>query len=116
MSTILGNPITLGGGGAKLNIDFGTTPPSDTSKLWVPLANKPDAIECSPVLNYGSEIYSGVVGSLNTNTYNQPSCCYLNGKIYVIVKPNSADNFINVIDVNTSTLPGSNNSSKCTPL
>lgn len=55
MSTILGNPITLGGGGAKLNIDFGATPPSDTSKLWVPLEKKPDAVECSPVLNYGSE-------------------------------------------------------------
>ena len=101
MSTILGNPITLGGGGAKLNIDFGTTPPSDTSKLWVPLASKPYAIECSPVLNYGSEIYSGVVGSLNTYTYYQPSCCYLNGKIYVIVRPSEASNFINVIDANT---------------
>ena len=57
MSTILGNPIMLGGGGgdASLNIDFGTTPPSDTSKLWVPLANKPDAIECSPAIQYGSE-------------------------------------------------------------
>lgn len=59
MSTILGNPITLGGGGgssgAALNIDFGTTPPSDTSKLWVPLASKPDAVECSPVIQYGSE-------------------------------------------------------------
>ena len=55
MSTILGNPITLGGGGAKLNIDFGTTPPSDTSKLWVPLGSKPNAVECSPVIQYGSE-------------------------------------------------------------
>lgn len=45
MSTILGNPITLGGGGAKLNIDFGTTPPSDTSKLWVPLASKPKYVK-----------------------------------------------------------------------
>ena len=39
--SILGNPITLGGGGVDLNIDFGSTPPVDTSKLWVPLANKP---------------------------------------------------------------------------
>lgn len=44
MSTILGNPITLGGGGASLNIDFGTTPPRDTSKLWVPLSQKPNAV------------------------------------------------------------------------
>lgn len=41
--SILGNPITLGGGGANLNIDFGSTPPVDTSKLWVPLAKKPIA-------------------------------------------------------------------------
>lgn len=58
MSTILGNPITLGGGGAKLNIDFGSTPPTDTSKLWVPLSTKPSAVECSPVLYYGSEYLS----------------------------------------------------------
>ena len=45
MSTILGNPITLGGGGAKLNIDFGSVPPSDTSKLWVPLASKPKSVK-----------------------------------------------------------------------
>lgn len=42
--SILGNPITLGGGGADLNIDFGATPPTDTSKLWVPLAKKPDKV------------------------------------------------------------------------
>lgn len=53
MSTILGDLITLGGGSASLNIDFGTTPPSDTSKLWVPLATKPSAVECSPVLAFG---------------------------------------------------------------
>ena len=46
------------GGGAALNIDFGANPPSDTSKLWVPLAKKPNAVECSPVLNYGSEVIS----------------------------------------------------------
>lgn len=47
MSVIYGNPITLGGGGAGLNIDFGSTPPADTSKLWVPLAKKPDKVICS---------------------------------------------------------------------
>lgn len=53
MSTILGNPITLGGGGAKLNIDFGTTPPSDTSKLWVPLAQKPSSISLQTGVDSG---------------------------------------------------------------
>jgi hypothetical protein len=56
--SILGNPITLGGGGVDLNIDFGATPPTDTSKLWVPLVSKPDFVKCSPVLNYGSEVIS----------------------------------------------------------
>lgn len=53
MSTILGNSITLGGGGAKLNIDFGTTPPSDTSKLWVPLNNKPNNISLQTGVDSG---------------------------------------------------------------
>lgn len=55
MSVIYGNPIITNGGGVKLNIDYGSTPPTDTTKLWVPLTKKPDAVECSPVLNYGSE-------------------------------------------------------------
>ena len=54
MSVIYGNPIITNGGGVKLNIDYGATPPSDTTKLWVPLATKPSAVECSPVLNYGA--------------------------------------------------------------
>lgn len=55
MSVIYGNPIVTSGGGVKLNIDYGATPPADTTKLWVPLATKPSAVECSPVLNYGNE-------------------------------------------------------------
>jgi hypothetical protein len=55
MSIIYGNPIISNGGGVKLNIDYGSTPPTDTTKLWVPLAKKPSAVECSPVLNYGNE-------------------------------------------------------------
>lgn len=54
MSVIYGNPI-ITNGGVKLNIDYGATPPTDTTKLWVPLATKPSAVECSPVLNYGNE-------------------------------------------------------------
>lgn len=44
MSVIYGNPI-ITNGGVKLNIDYGATPPSDTTKLWVPLATKPSAVE-----------------------------------------------------------------------
>lgn len=51
--SILGNPITLGGGGADLNIDFGSTPPADTSKLWVPLAKKPSNISLQTGVDVG---------------------------------------------------------------
>ena len=40
-------------GGVKLNIDYGSTPPSDTSKLWVPLSGKPDKVECTPTIQFG---------------------------------------------------------------
>lgn len=56
MSVIYGNPIITNGGGVKLNIDYGANPPSDTTKLWVPLATKPSNVECSPVLEYGDNI------------------------------------------------------------
>ena len=57
--SILGNPITLGGGGADLNIDFGSTPPADTSKLWVPLGKKPDKVS---VISY----FDGQTGNLQS--------------------------------------------------
>ena len=52
----------LEGGGSKLNIDYGATPPADTTKLWVPLAKKPDAVECKPELAFG-EYTSGVLSA-----------------------------------------------------
>lgn len=58
MSIIYGNPIITNGGGVKLNIDYGSTPPTDTTKLWVPLEKKPDAVECKPELAFGSEYLS----------------------------------------------------------
>lgn len=81
MSTILGNPITLGGGGAKLNIDFGTTPPSDTSKLWVPLGSKPSTVECSPAMQYGSEFLTEYVGEL-PEAYATRVCASVGTKVY----------------------------------
>lgn len=45
-----------GSGGADLNIDYGANPPTDTSKLWVPLTKKPDKVICSAKdLTYGFE-------------------------------------------------------------
>lgn len=61
MSTIIGNAITLGGGGTKLNIDYGSTPPTDTTKLWVPLTTKPSNVECKPASLSGSEFFESIV-------------------------------------------------------
>lgn len=102
--SILGNPITLGGGGADLNIDFGSTPPTDTSKLWVPLASKPDFVKCSPVLNYGSEyteVQSWTVGfSQLRNDYPQ-MCTYGNYIYSVCPYISSQQNSIYRYDVTT---------------
>lgn len=69
MSVIYGNPIITNGGGVKLNIDYGSTPPTDTTKLWVPLEKKPDAVECSPVISFGSEVFATEQGSFDGNLY-----------------------------------------------
>lgn len=41
-------------GGVKLNIDYGSTPPTDTTKLWVPLEKKPDAVKVDFRTDVGS--------------------------------------------------------------
>lgn len=73
-----------GSGGAALNIDFGANPPSDTSKLWVPLTKKPDAVECSPVLNYGAntiELKSAIVPASQVGF---PAISRVGRKIYIL--------------------------------
>lgn len=67
--SILGNPITLGGGGADLNIDFGSTPPADTSKLWVPLAKKPDKVEVTDQFSSSFGSPSVVFNSTDSQQY-----------------------------------------------
>lgn len=59
----------LPAGGVKLNIDYGANPPSDTTKLWVPLATKPSAVECSPALAFGDEIFATEQGAFSGNLY-----------------------------------------------
>lgn len=77
--SILGNPITLGGGGADLNIDFGSTPPADTSKLWVPLASKPSKVTNSyslMVQDWTNSSYAASSGDIYTDC---AICKYGNG-------------------------------------
>lgn len=43
-----------------MNIDFGPTPPVDTSKLWIPLSQKPSKIKADTVLNYGDNMHEEI--------------------------------------------------------
>lgn len=56
----MANVMRLGGGGGgsgvELNIDYGLTPPSDVSKLWVPLDSKPSFVELNgEFMPYGDD-------------------------------------------------------------
>lgn len=106
MSTILGNPIALGGGGAGLNIDFGSTPPADTTKLWVPLAKKPDVVECNPVVNYGDVYVENVAAKLPSDQTVATNVAAFGNKVYILSGSTSKN--ISVLDAVTdsiSTMP-----------
>lgn len=79
--SILGNPITLGGGGSELNIDFGSTPPTDTSKLWVPLGKKPSNISLDAIVQYGDEIIT--LDYTYTQELTQACGGVIDGKLYI---------------------------------
>nr|DAF24267.1 MAG TPA: Influenza virus NS1A-binding protein export, mRNA splicing, SPLICING.6A [Caudoviricetes sp.] len=88
--SILGNPITLGGGGADLNIDFGSTPPADTSKLWVPLAKKPNK---TSIISY----FDGQTGNLQSIGSFSPE----SGAGYGSLTPRMVGDELWVVRVNT---------------
>lgn len=88
--SILGNPITLGGGGAELNIDFGSTPPADTSKLWVPLATKPNK---TSIISY----FDGQTGNLQSIGSFSPE----SGAGYGSLTPRMVGDELWVVRVNT---------------
>lgn len=90
--SILGNPITLGGGGADLNIDFGSTPPVDTSKLWVPLATKPNK---TSIISY----FDGQTGNLQSIGSFSPE----SGAGYGALTPRMVGDELWVVRVNTFT-------------
>lgn len=103
MSVIYGNPI-ITNGGVKLNIDYGATPPSDTTKLWVPLATKPSNVECSPILNYGNEYTetkNWTVGFSQLRSDNPQMCSYGNYIYSVCPYTGSQQNDIYRFDVTT---------------
>lgn len=65
--SIYGNPL-VSGLGTKLNIDYGNTAPSDTSKLWIPLGNKPKKILADTVLKYGDNLHETIVADNNVSS------------------------------------------------
>ncbi len=79
--SIIGNPITLGGGGGELNIDYGMSEPADTSKLWVPLEKKPANTVFGFKLSYGNLSTFGVTTPRNFREVYGP-LHYYNGYIY----------------------------------
>lgn len=91
------NIMRLGGGsgGVGLNIEYGPLPPTDTSKLWVPLAKKPDNVEIS-----GDSLQSAVdtvelsLVSLNNET-SRHCAVEINGRIYSF---GSTSEYVEVFD------------------
>lgn len=81
----MANIMRLGGGGGAdgLNIDYGLTSPPDTSKLWVPLAQKPANVEIS------GDSLQNAVDAVQKMVTTFPFCrasgsaCTINGKIYI---------------------------------
>ena len=80
MGTILGNPAIVGGG-ARLNIDYGATPPEDTSKLWIPLAEKPVNVDVDITVPFGDEFI--VLDGTYTETLAYASGDVIDGKLYI---------------------------------
>lgn len=105
MSTIVGKGIISAGGGGELNIAYGLTPPSDTSKLWVRMQGKPDSVESTDdvavqvgefVEDFSSNDLQSLVGHVINN---EPSGRICNGKMYTAVDTNFYK--FNVTDLET---------------
>lgn len=104
MSTIYGNPLLLGGGGVKLNIDYGTNPPSDTSKLWVPRATVPSSVEAKYEFKFGNEQLA--VDNYNyipTQDSSNYGSCQVGDYIYHYYWQSNATAYFQRYDMNSGT-------------
>lgn len=70
------------GGGGELNIAYGLTPPSDTSKLWVRIADEPNSVTVQAVIPFGNEAVTAYGVSLPNDTGVQ-GLTYCNGLLYL---------------------------------
>ena len=80
MSTIVGKGIAAGGGG-ELNVAYGLTPPSDTSKLWVRIADKPSEVTVKEATSFGKQVVSSY--GLSTGPTTRQSLAFCNGYFYI---------------------------------
>lgn len=71
----------IAGGGGELNIAYGLTPPSDTSKLWVRIADKPNEVTVKGSTSFGKQVVSAY--GISTGSATQQSLAYCNGHFYI---------------------------------
>lgn len=70
------------GGGGELNVAYGLTPPSDTSKLWIRIADKPNSVTVQAVIPFGNEAVTAY--GVSTLQYaNTQGLTYCNGLLYI---------------------------------
>lgn len=64
-----------------LNIAYGLTPPSNTSKLWVRIADKPSEVTVKEATSFGKQVVSSY--GLSTGPVTHQSLAYCNGHFYI---------------------------------
>lgn len=69
------------GGGGELNVAYGLTPPSDTSKLWVRIADKPSEVTVKEATSFGKQVVSSY--GLSTGPTTRQSLAFCNGYFYI---------------------------------
>ena len=69
------------GGDGELNIAYGLTPPSDTSKLWVRIADKPSEVLVKEATSFGKQVVSAY--GFSTGPTTRQSLAFCNGYFYI---------------------------------
>ena len=65
----------------ELNVAYGLTPPADTSKLWVRIADKPNEVVVKEATSFGKEVVSAY--GLSTGPTTRQSLAFCNGHFYI---------------------------------
>lgn len=103
----MANIVKFGGGagGVNLNIAYGLTPPADKTKLWVPLAKKPDFVEVSgdslQTATDAVAVSGATITASGTISLLGCSSAEVDGKIYVFF--NGVD-YVYIYDPETDTV------------